>query len=717
MRVLLVGGGLSHIQLIRHLHQNPQTDLEVTLVSEPSHVFYRPAFSMVLSGELAWRQATVDLRKISMLAGVTFIQDKVTSLDTEKSLLRCQNRASLRYDVLSIDGSIGSYSALGEGDHVFYTKDYLSFFKKMDELEAGLKKLKPNPFQVGMVGGGRLAVDLSLYAFEKLKVHSPKMKWEIFEKGPHILPDIHPRLRKKLEGELKKRDVLFHTNFPVNNVKNHILHDDETKRTYDADVIVTSQNQVLPEWLTESNLVTSEQGLEANKYFISHTNHNVLIGGEITGTQNVLADAESVSQNILALAQSQRPSQVKSTVAEGYEFYDLPDESCLTIKWGFAKADEALWVERQKTLKGDIVDVRAEKDQEQAELAPTMENTEFINNLTDRLALDIEDSVLEVLFTESLDDQPVVNHWCEREYRDVYNDHFLSGYHTGLDIFDEGYSKGGFPKYLRLYVSAPRTDRDVEILSQIILGAKKATTNRCALRVHICGQAMNTVQFSLGLESQQKPTSKVEPIAYLALINHLGLYSLLSQQGKSVWEGEWLAKVWSELDGTNELLAQRLQTEADKLRCVQIGEDGLINTLIGSLGEEGWKVCLNLRKLPRWHGVDRLVKEELYDALIEQNWEKGREYWMRDDDKMPASQYLLWEPQVVRPPMCLMVDPSIARELMAEFRSESQLPITFIGFAEKTLERDKTFLKFSDWDMDMPRREVVEILRQPELRG
>lgn len=710
MRLVLLGGGPGHLKFIRNKAKNVNMDVEVILVSPASQVFYKPAFASVLSGKKTVYEAIIDLRKVSTLSGVTFIQADVENIDTEQKLIKFTDRASIQFDFLSIEGiDTPKKISTKNLDYIFQVHDFVHFFQQLKDLEKVLEENRHYPYHVAVVGAGNTGVHLALGLAERFRKFSSKITWEILEEKDVIMADYGVKIRKYQEKVLRKNDLLFHTGFVVQDVEDHVLRNaKDSKKFFDADLVFVAAGTQLPDWVKDSGFPLTAQG-----FMDTHNNYSLkqlpfvvasgLVAGErpdpkvVHGHVDILEKIVT-SQSIEVKAKKAKPRKINLLHTNG---------KTVQMRWGFLSVKEKPYADAQQLLSLELDHLRGTKEQKLTQLAPQVEENIYVDKFKQRLLLDLTQEQLDRIFAEQLTEAQAVTYWCEKEYKDVFNDHYLSSYYTGLDILDQSYSKGGKPKYLRLYVSAPSTIKDVEILSQILIGAFRSCKENVELRIHLCSQAMNTVQFSLGVEAGEKEVLVPEPVAYIALTRPLGLYGLLSQQGKEGWEGQWLSGIWDQLVLTEKNLSPLVQKLHNHLSVFQLSENGFINDLVKNIGSEGWRVCLNLSQLPRWEGVDQILKRKPSDVLLQKNWKKGFRYWSGQGEQIPESQYLLWEPHLIRPAACLLVDPAYSKELSIEFKEKYNQKLIFIGYIERTESKEQTHYKLSDWLFEN-RNDVVQ---------
>lgn len=704
MRIVLLGGGIGHISFIRNFAQKLPTSAEVVLVHTEPQVFYEPSFYAVLNKNMPVHDGFVDLRNLCTLMGVTFIQAEVEDVQLEDKIVRLKHRAGIQYDYLSLSGLElpNRLDAGEENKAVVHINDSGSFFAKLKETHELLKKTRPSKFQIAIVGGGGDGVQVAKQSVNRFKPLAHKLCIEIFEKKDKLLSRFPSSIRKHVEAELRSQDILFHTEFDVQAVDALLLKEDKKNgRSFKADLVILANGYVMPKWIDKMSFIRSSEGyLETHKTGVLLSVPNISAEGWIAGTASDEERAHAYALSLYARATGDTKKHVEIPKHNKKMDAFASADELLTVQWGVLRKSQKQFSENIQLMKATLEHLRAVKEQKRTQLDPNFEDSGLIENLKRRLQLDIEHDKIEELFSESIGAGCQVNTWLEKEYKDVFNDHFQSAYYACLDLLEKSYLKQAVPQYLRLQVAAPVQMKDVEILSQIIIGAVNAAGNRIPIRLHICGQSMNTVQMTLGMLMEERTKYRPENRAYIALARPLGLYGLLSQQANSESVGQWMSAAREQLGKSLESLLTLPEKYKNYFSAFPVSEWGLMNDLTGYVGHDGWRVCVNLSQLPRWEGVDHIMKQNPNDTLIERNWRKGFKFWPGHGETLPESQYLLWEPHVLRPSACFVIDPSIAQELDRELMNRHGLALQFVGYVEAVHNREQTHYKLSDWQLE-----------------
>ena len=111
--LLLIGGGHSHVEVIRRWGLVPEPDVAVTLISPDRHTPYSGMLPGYIAGHYSHADCHIDLDAICAQAGVTRIGASVGAVDFAARIARCSHAPDQPFDVLSIDtGPLPALDAL-----------------------------------------------------------------------------------------------------------------------------------------------------------------------------------------------------------------------------------------------------------------------------------------------------------------------------------------------------------------------------------------------------------------------------------------------------------------------------------------------------------------------------------------------------------------------------------------------------------------------------
>jgi len=162
-QLLLIGGGHSHLSVIKQLGMQPIAGLQVTVISKDIHTPYSGMVPGMIAGHYTHNDAHIDLRKLCEVSGISLIHDQVTGIDPEQQRVFCAQRPSLPYHWLSIN--IGSQPALknisgaeSTGTAVKPISTFISHWQTVLET----CRINPQPRTIAIVGGGAASVEVAL---------------------------------------------------------------------------------------------------------------------------------------------------------------------------------------------------------------------------------------------------------------------------------------------------------------------------------------------------------------------------------------------------------------------------------------------------------------------------------------------------------------------------------------------------------------------------
>src|SRR5882672_3356622 len=104
--LLLVGGGHSHLAVLKSLGGTPAEGARLTLLSPYRHTVYSGMIPGLVAGHYRPEDCRIDLRPLAARAGGRFIEDSAVGADLARREVITAGGGRLVYDLLSLD--IGS---------------------------------------------------------------------------------------------------------------------------------------------------------------------------------------------------------------------------------------------------------------------------------------------------------------------------------------------------------------------------------------------------------------------------------------------------------------------------------------------------------------------------------------------------------------------------------------------------------------------------------
>ena len=161
--LVLIGGGHSHVYVLKMFGMNKLPGVRVTLVAKEVNTPYSGMLPGHIAGHYTWDECHVDLRPLCTFAGHRLIHDEAVSIDYENKRIVLKNRPSIPYDAVSIDIGItpAASQVAGAGDFTTPVKPIFGFGARWEALLDRVLTTKKQT-RVVVVGGGAGGVELAL---------------------------------------------------------------------------------------------------------------------------------------------------------------------------------------------------------------------------------------------------------------------------------------------------------------------------------------------------------------------------------------------------------------------------------------------------------------------------------------------------------------------------------------------------------------------------
>ena len=287
--LVLVGGGHSHVVVLRMLAMQPEPGLRITLICTDIDTPYSGMLPGYISGHYSFDDVHIDLGRLAAFAGARFIHGEVTGLDRANQRVLLRDRPSVPYDLLSINtGSTPNVRQVdGARAHTVPVKPIAHFNQRWLQLLDRVRELHSR-FTIAVVGGGAGGVELVLSVqfrlrneLQKLGRNPDLLRFVLLTAGDTILPTHNPGVRARFARVLKERHVAVHTRAEVTQVSPGCLHTQDG-RTFDADETLWVTQAGGPVWLQSTGLALDEHGfIQVNQQLQTLDDPKIFAAGDV----------------------------------------------------------------------------------------------------------------------------------------------------------------------------------------------------------------------------------------------------------------------------------------------------------------------------------------------------------------------------------------------------------------------------------------------------
>jgi len=265
--IVLVGGGHSHVGVLRHFAMQPLPGVRITLICTDAHTPYSGMLPGYVAGHYNYDDVHIDLSRLAQFAGARFIRAEVIGMDRAGRRLLLHERPALRYDLVSINiGSTPQVDAVpGAADHAVAVKPIHRFNQRWLAL---LERLRDHagPATIAVVGGGAGGVELLLAMQYRLRAvlrergrDPDALVFHLFTADAGVLPTHNQAVQRRFTRVLRERGVHLHTGAAVREVQGGRLRP-QGGQWFDADEIVWVTQAGGADWLQGTGLALDERG-------------------------------------------------------------------------------------------------------------------------------------------------------------------------------------------------------------------------------------------------------------------------------------------------------------------------------------------------------------------------------------------------------------------------------------------------------------------------
>ncbi|HET8848861.1 MAG TPA: FAD-dependent oxidoreductase, partial [Marinobacter sp.] len=292
--IVLVGGGHSHVGVLKRFAMNPVPGVRLTLICRDTHTPYSGMLPGYVAGHYTYDEVHIDLSRLAEYAGARFYRAEVDGIDRARKRIRCKGRPEVPYDLLSINiGSSPRVSDVpGAEAHAVPVKPINGFNARWLSLLSRIEN-HDGPMTIAVVGAGAGGVELTLAMQFRLRKElkqrgkdPEQLHFHLFDAANQILPTHNEKVRAVFQRKLAERSVKLHLGSPVSQVQPGILNT-EAGDSLNVDEVLWVTRAGGPEWLEETGLALDEgRFIRARDTLQTETDDSIFVAGDIANVVN-----------------------------------------------------------------------------------------------------------------------------------------------------------------------------------------------------------------------------------------------------------------------------------------------------------------------------------------------------------------------------------------------------------------------------------------------
>ncbi len=308
--LVLIGGGHSHLAVLRSFAMKPMPGLAITMISRDIVTPYSGSLPGYLAGNYSFDEMHIDLRPLAQSAQINLIQSEATKIDLEARNIHLQDRPDIPFDILSLNiGSRPNADAI-KGAEQFATAvkpidNFISRWeswreKAMSSLTAG------EEYRIAIVGGGPASVEIAFATQHRIRKDLKsdpeafaRLNITIVSAEDQLLAFHNHKVREFALSELKQRNIDVRLQQPVTAFEeNKVICADGTELA--ADAILYATGASLPAWPFDCGLAQSDDGFIEVSDTLQTTSHDFVFA---TGDAATVANEPRPKSGVYAVRQ------------------------------------------------------------------------------------------------------------------------------------------------------------------------------------------------------------------------------------------------------------------------------------------------------------------------------------------------------------------------------------------------------------------------------
>jgi selenide,water dikinase len=695
--LVLLGGGHSHVAVLKMFGMQPLPGVRLTLVSKDIWTPYSGMLPGYIAGHYSFDEAHIDLRPLCRFAGARFVKGEVIGLNLTEQRVLIREHLGVKFDTLSINtGSTPRAADIpGASEHALAIKPiekFLAGWRRIVE-QAARRRLR-----VVVVGGGAGGVELALSARQRLLRDNPE--FHLVTEGDVLLSSHNAVTQRKFARILREHDIAVHLRHRVVAVdRNKVICEGGATIPFDTLLWVTDASP--PPWLIDTGLALNANGFVAVNDCLQSTSHpNVFAAGDIAAVQ----DHPRPKSGVFAVRQGMPLAKnLRAAVRDELLRSFKPQKQFLSIistgdKYAVASrhwwAVEGAWVWNVK----DWIDRRWMRKYHELPPMPAARpdvpmrcggcggkvGGTALSRALNRIAAESGSDV--VLGVDAREDASAIKVPAGKTliqsvdfFRTFLDDPFTFGRVTTNHCLNDIYAKGADPHSALATVTIPfgPPDKVEEELAQVLSGAVNELRRHKA--VLLGGHSAEGAELGFGLTVNAFADAErllrknaLQPGQALVLTKALGTGCLFAADMRRQAKGQWIEEaIQSMLFSSREamLCLRRHGVTA----CTDVTGFGLLGHLLEMLNASRLSAEIALAALPLLTGANEVIRAGIVSSLHSENL-RLRHALQTPDQAHP----ILFDPQTAGG-LLAGIPPGNAERCIAELKQLGYSAASVIG--------------------------------------
>ncbi len=286
--LVLLGGGHSHVSVLRRFGMQPIPGVRLTLICRELHTPYSGMLPGLIAGHYEYDDAHIDLAPLAAFAGARLVHASAEALDPQHQWVYCGERPPISYDALSIDIGITPHMAVpGACAHALPVKPVSNFYARWQALQRRVMAAS-GVIRIGVIGAGaggfELLLALRFRLLEDLAAREDRdleLKFYLITVSEAPLATHNRRVRARCRQVLEELGVSCYYGAAVDQVCANGVRL-ETGESVALDEMLWVTHASAPQWLAAAGIATDDDGfIKVHASLQSQSHENIFAAGDI----------------------------------------------------------------------------------------------------------------------------------------------------------------------------------------------------------------------------------------------------------------------------------------------------------------------------------------------------------------------------------------------------------------------------------------------------
>jgi NADH dehydrogenase FAD-containing subunit len=666
------------------------------LISEEKRVFDRKKLSHLIHQFIDIDQAHFDIWKASQRTKVYFIEDRCLRLNREEKILELEKYGKLEYERLSIECQSEPILPLMKGAHqqtIFSVGDGIKFIEKINDFIHEVQKHCPREVRIALSGQSLKSLELALSIKIRLQDYCDHIEVVLFTEEAEFFKDLSIMRRRSLKKTLKANGVRLLEAKTIEYADEHEIYFTDQSQI-DFDIFIPSE-KFKPTKALSRILQSKTQQIPIHPDLSFYRDHNIFVHGDcVSLTQeyggksidHAEEQVEVLKKNLFRediddprvdyRDVTKRPQQVLISKDKALRFFGpfSWEKSISLSRW------------KDKLKLDSSLDKKIEMlpyVQEEA-----MQNLEYETNHMSR--------PWKGAFSRSEEDKKQIkllsfngfNWWGNyaESARIITRMALLKALSQGVDL-----------QLLRFNLTLPRKD---SFWIQHIFESTFRSIENVVESYGVCidgGDTFNGehwhLSITVGGQRQFESKKQFNENDYVLLTKPLGFGILWSSRLQDNFDSRWIDKALNEsaLPSWKDFHSFVKKWNPRGLGFVE--EWGFLYHGFEHIPVDQ-QLVINFREVPRWRGVDEMLKQQVYHPGLDTNWNRIQSEVAFSREEVSRSNSVLWDP-LSQGSLMLGVDAQSWKEVLGDLKSLGFSSSALVGCIRRKQSQNKVVL--SDW--------------------